>query len=50
MAAAADPKSHGEKIALANYYAARVLPQAYGLAGAIKAGAAPIMALAHESF
>lgn len=52
MAAAAtqDSPLHRDKRILADFYALRMLPQAHGLAGAIAAGADPIMALPIDAF
>ncbi len=49
-AAAVDMSLYGDKVALANFYAARVLPQARGLAAAVSAGPDTLTALAADSF
>jgi hypothetical protein len=41
---------HRRKLALARFYAARILPQSVGLALALEAGAAPVMALEADAF
>lgn len=49
-AGAGDTALHSGKLAVADYYARRVLPQASGLAASIAAGEGAIMALAAEAF
>ena len=49
-AGAGDTALHQGKLAVADYYARRVLPQAGGLAASIAAGEGAIMALAAEAF
>lgn len=49
-AAAGNLPRHGSKIALADFFAARVLPQAKGLAAAISAGPDTMMAFAFDAF
>src|SRR3546814_8259018 len=44
VAAAEQSPLHSAKLAVANFYAQRILPQARGLATSISAGEAPIMA------
>lgn len=50
VAAARDMARHGDKVGLADFFAARVLPQTKGLAAAIGAGPDTMMALAADSF
>lgn len=49
-AAEGDLPLHSAKLALADYFAQRVLPQALGLASSIAAGEGPIMALTVDAF
>jgi len=49
-AAAADMSANGDKILLANFFASRLLPQAAGLAAAVRAGPETTMALAASAF
>ncbi|RJG52623.1 acyl-CoA dehydrogenase [Sphingobium terrigena] len=49
-AGAGDTALHSGKLAVADYFARRVLPQAGGLAASISAGEGAIMALAAEAF
>ncbi|WP_284279079.1 acyl-CoA dehydrogenase C-terminal domain-containing protein, partial [Sphingobium jiangsuense] len=53
MAAAAaggDTPLHGAKLAVADFFARRMLPQAQALAAGIAEGEGPVMALAADAF
>ncbi|WP_157219591.1 acyl-CoA dehydrogenase [Flavisphingomonas formosensis] len=50
QAAAADMSTNGDKVLLANFFANRLMPQAAGLAAAVRAGPESTMALAASAF